>query len=163
MDSEKISIRQMNDADAEELSNLISEVISPLVYYNELARKTEIEKYSPFRLKESIAEDEDSILLAFCDNRIIGFCITYFDDGLIWLSWIGVHPDFRRYKTAEKLLVKMEESVQARGAHKIWCDCRTVNTASISLLGGLGYKQICTVNNHWYGLDFILWEKLVNQ
>lgn len=153
----------MRDADAQELSELIVQVISSLVYYNEQARKSEIEKYSPSLLKEFVAEDKHSVLIAIKDERIIGFCITYFDDGLIWLSWIGVHADFRRYKVAEKLLLEMEESVQARGSHKIWCDCRTVNNASISLLSGLGYRQICEVNNHWYGQDFILWEKLVNQ
>ncbi len=163
MNSTNISISQMNDANAGDLSRLIGEVISPLVYYSEQARKSEIEKYSPASLREAVAKDKDSILIAFCGERIVGFCITHFDDGLIWLSWIGVHPEFRRYKTAEKLLLKMEESVPARGAHKIWCDCRTVNKASIALLGGLGYRQICTVDNHWYGQDFILWEKLVNQ
>jgi len=161
MSQPDFTIRPMASAEAFELSSLIAEVVSTLTYYNDAARRSEIEKYSASSLLEYIEEDADSVLIALSDEKIIGFCLTYYDDGLIWLSWIGVHSDFRRYGIAQKLLLEMEKTVRKRGAHKIWCDCRTVNEPSKKLLTELGYRKICTVENHWYGQDFIPWEKPV--
>lgn len=161
MDDKVITIKRMDGEDAYEVSNLISDMISSLTYYNEFARQSEIEKYRAFKLLEMIESDEDSVLIAKQKERVVGFCLTYYDDGLIWLSWIGVHKDSRRCGLAQMLLLEMEKTVRPRGAHKIWCDCRTDNEPSKALLTRLGYKQICNVNNHWYGQDFILWEKTI--
>lgn len=151
--------RPMNPAEAESLSRSIVGLISGLTYYNEFARASEIAKYSAGDLLDSIREDSDSILVAVRASEILGFCINKYDDGLLWLSWIAVLPGYRGRGIAEKLLGRMEESAKARGIHKIWCDSRTVNESAKALLSKIGYRQLCTVENHWYGQDFILWEK----
>lgn len=154
-------IDRMKCHEAEQLNSLFTRVVNALPFYNETAISSELEKYSPTRLRESISNDQDSVLIAKTGEEVIGFCLSHYDDGLIWLSWFGVNPLYRRRGIGSALLERLEETVRNRKAHKVWCDSRTENEASRLVLISHGYTQLCTVRNHWYGQDFILWEKLV--
>lgn len=149
-----------NDGIAE-VSALFAKIVQSLPYYNEAARRSEVSKYSPCRLAQMIAADVDSVQVATLNTRIVGFCFSNIDDGLIWLSWFGVRPEYRRYGIGTALLSALEERAKRAGAHKIWCDCRPDNVASRATLTDFGYREICTLVNHWYGQDFLLWERFV--
>ena len=151
----------MGLTEAEALSQLFGQVVTALPYYNDIAKKSELAKYSPALLRESVSQDPDSVLVAKSGGNLLGFCISRNDDGLIWLSWFGVHAGHRREGIGSALLRKLEDTVRSGKSHKIWCDCRTENQNSKVLLSKHSYQQICTVRNHWYHQDFILWEKLV--
>jgi ribosomal protein S18 acetylase RimI-like enzyme len=155
-------VDRMQPHEAESLANLFAEVVQPLPYYNNVAKASELAKYLPRSLKASLTKDPDSVLVARTTRRIVGFCLSHNDDGVIWLSWFGVHPEFRGMGIGSALLSKLEETVRKGRSHKIWCDCRTENEASKNALSKQGYLPLCTVKNHWYGQDFILWEKLVS-
>jgi ribosomal protein S18 acetylase RimI-like enzyme len=154
-------VRRMKDEEAEKVSSLFARVVTALPYYNDWAKESEVAKYSAALLRQGLLADPDSVLIATTETEIIGFCITRQDDSLIWLSWFGVHPSYRRGGVGSALINKMEETVRNGKSHKIWCDCRTENKASAVLLANHDYKQICTVRNHWYRQDFILWEKII--
>jgi ribosomal protein S18 acetylase RimI-like enzyme len=163
MDALLFAVRPLLEEDAEATSELISNLILSLEYYSPEARHAEIRKYTPDRLRRAITEDPASVLVAVSnDEEIVGFCANNFDDGLVWLAWFGVHPDWRRAGVGRALLHALENTIPARGAHKIWCDCRTTNDISARLLTSFGFKKICTVTNHWYGHDFFLLEKVVD-
>jgi len=157
-----VVVNQMQPDEAAMTATLFSQVVTPLPYYNQAAKTKELAKYSPSSLQDWLLEDPDSVLVARTSEIIIGFCFNYNDDGVIWLAWFGVHPDYRGMGVGSALLRKLEETVRNGRSHKIWCDCRTENEASKLALTKLGYVQLCTVLNHWYGQDFILWEKLVS-
>ena len=154
-------VDRMQPDEAESLSLLFTQVVKALPYYNETAKRSELEKYSAISLCDSISNDPDSVLVARATREIVGFCLSRHDDGLIWLAWFGVHPLYRRRGVGSALLQKLEDIVRNGRSHKIWCDCRTENEISKRVLTDHGYTQLCTVLNHWYGQDFILWEKLV--
>lgn len=156
-----VQVERLLPADAAAVSALMRDVIAFLQYYNDLAKASEIEKYSAAALVSACTEDPDSVLLARAYGRISGFCVSHYDDGLLWLAWIGVHPEARRSGLATELLTALESTARQRKCHKIWCDCRTNNEASKALLSRNGYSQIALLPNHWYGQDFILWHKLV--
>jgi ribosomal protein S18 acetylase RimI-like enzyme len=160
MDGDPIVIDQMDPAESEAVSALFAEIVNELPYYNAAAKASEIEQYSAGGLRNLIVSDPSSVLVAKTDN-IVGFCLSRYDDGLIWISWFGVHPKYRRRKIASALLNTLEHTVSDRGSHKVWCDSRTNNDPSIAILTKRHYQQICTVRNHWYGQDFILWEKVI--
>jgi len=156
-----IAISCPHDAGIAEVSALFAEVVLSLPYYNETARYSEVSKYSPCRLEQMIAADVDSVQVATVNTRIVGFCFSNIDDGLIWLSWFGVSPEYRRRGIGTALLSALDERAKRAGAHKIWCDCRPNNVTSRVTLAGSGYREICTLVNHWYGQDFLLWERSV--
>jgi len=155
-------IDRMEQAEADSLNLLFTQVVSVLPYYNQIAKESELAKYSPDALRTYAMADPDSVLVAKIKSDLVGFCLSRYDDGLIWLSWFGVHPDHRRLGIGSALLDSLETTVRNGRSHKIWCDCRTENEASKTLLNEHAYQRLCTVRNHWYGQDFILWEKLIS-
>lgn len=144
-----------------EASTLFAKIVLSLPYYNEAARCSEASKYSPRRLEQMIASDVDSVLVATVNKQIVGFCFSNIDDGLIWLSWFGVSPKYRGCGVGTALLSALDDRAKRAAAHKIWCDSRPNNVASRLTLAGSGYREICTLVNHWYGQDFLLWERSV--
>jgi ribosomal protein S18 acetylase RimI-like enzyme len=154
-------VSPMGYNEADQLGLLFGQVLRALPYYNQRAQASELAKYSSDELRELVLADPGSVLVAKIGQRLAGFCVSREDDMLVWLSWIGVHPECRRKGIASALLGALDERARALGAHKIWCDSRTNNELSKTVLAAYGYRQICTIRNHWYGQDFILWEKSV--
>lgn len=155
-------VDQMKNAEAELVSSLFSDVVIALPYYNDVAKRSALAKYTPALLRASAASDPTSVLVARIGADTIGFCLSRYEDDLLWLDWFGVHPLHRRKKIGTTLLKKLEEIARKGGTHKIWCDCRTNNEPSKLCLMRQQYTQICTVRNHWYRQDFILWERLIS-
>jgi len=154
-------VSQMKPAQAAAVAKLVRKVVSPLEYYSKAAREQEMAKYTPAKLRVLAAEDPDSVLVASKGDRLVGFCFSRFDDGLIWLAWFGVDHDARGQGVGRALLTALEGTIRLRGAHKLWCDCRVNNSQSKAVLVNAGFTPIANVRNHWYGHDFILWEKAV--
>lgn len=161
MSSSRIHVAPLTQALCAAAGDLIARVISSVEYYSPNARAAEIAKYTADRLAAMIRRDTESVLTATLGTDLVGFCITTYDDGLIWLAWFGVDRAARARGIGAALLDAAIVSVKERGCHKIWCDTRTTNTQSKSVLTRAGFHEICTLRNHWYGHDFILWERLV--
>lgn len=155
----RFEIQRLSAGHANQVSELISEVILPLEYYSEEARTKEIAKYSAPQLQEQLNADPDSVLVALDQDRPVAFCLSRPDDGLIWLSWFGVSQDHRKSGLGQAMLDALAKTMPARSAHKIWCDTRTTNLVSQKVLQAAGYRKIATLTNHWYGKDFFLWER----
>lgn len=161
MESTDVIVVPMEPKEALATAELISSVIQSLSYYNARAKEEEIAEYSPEKLVRSVEEDPHSVLVAKRGKEVVGFCLSRYDDGLIWLAWFGVKPEYRRQGIASQLLITLEKTVRQRKAHKIWCDTRTENLPSQTLLRRAGYRQVAILLNHWYGQDFYIWEKPV--
>ena len=132
--------------------------IRPLAYYNEQALRAELSKYTAGTLRSMLTSDPAAVLVARDGADLTGFCVSRFDDGTIWLSWFGTAPGARRRGVGAALLAGLAKTLPSRRAHKIWCDSRTDNTESASVLERTGFRRIATLTNHWYGQDYFLWE-----
>jgi ribosomal protein S18 acetylase RimI-like enzyme len=137
---------------------LMRDTIQPLSYYNDLARAAELAKYTSDGLRASVAEDPQAVLVARDASGLIGFCVSRFDDGTIWLSWFGTAANARGRGIGASLLAALAMTLPSRQAHKIWCDSRVDNKESKSVLERAGFRRIATLANHWYGQDYYLWE-----
>ncbi|MGJ4924382.1 GNAT family N-acetyltransferase [Bradyrhizobium oligotrophicum] len=145
----------------ERVSALFRTIVDALPYYNERAKTSEISKYSANRLRQSASIDSSSILVARFNTSLVGFVISNLDDETIWLSWFGVDPVYRRRGIGDQLLQALDRRALSMGVHKLWCDSRTDNVESKARLADNGFRQICTIPDHWYRQDFVLWEKRV--
>ena len=148
-------------ADSTDIAVLFREIVSDLSYYNEQARAAEISKYTAEELAAKVAEDPYSVIVVKKENEVVGYCLSRFDDYTIWLEWFGVHPSHRREGIGKLILEKLEESARWRECHKVWCGSRTVNIKSYQTLMSGGFSVVAALKNHWYGQDFLLWEKLL--
>jgi RimJ/RimL family protein N-acetyltransferase len=149
-------IRDAEEEDSPLIAQLLARVIGSLDIYSAEARASEIQKYDAPSLRKMI--DAGIVVVAEADDILIGACLGYEDDGLVWLSWFAVDSHYRRRGITRHMLARFTERAQQR-THKIWCDCRTSNEASIRLLENAGFERIAAVERHWYGQDFILWQK----
>ncbi len=134
------------------------ETIERLDIYSERAKHAEFAKYTPDAIRALAAEDPHAVIVARDDEGLTGFCLSRFDDGTVWLSWFGTAARARGRGIGTALLAALAGTLPARRAHKIWCDSRTDNLKSKSVLERAGYQRIATLANHWYGQDYYLWE-----
>ena len=132
--------------------------IAPLSYYNESAIRAELAKYTPDELRRRVAGDPHGALVAREGDRLVGYCVSRFDSGTIYLDWYGTDQRARGRGIGAALLAALAATLPSRRAHKIWCDSRTDNTESNSVLERAGFRRIATLENHWFGQDFFLWE-----
>lgn len=145
--------------EAGSVAALIQAVIAGLDFYNERARATETGIYTAAYLAAALTDDPDAVLVAEHEGLLAGFCVSRFDDDLIWLSWFGAAPGMVRSGIGSALLTELHARRSAAGVHKIWCDSRTDNHASRSCLARAGYREICTISDHWYRQDYVLLER----
>lgn len=156
---QNLEISPLVPHEAEKAASFFREIVAVLPYYNAMAKEVEMAKYSANGLLKSIEDDPSSVLIARLEGNVIGICISRLDDTLIWLSWFAVDPRFRRLGVGASLIRALEQCTRVKGLHKIWCDCRTNNGPSKNLLINGGFEPLCTIRDHWYRQDFILWEK----
>jgi len=153
----------MRSSEAPAVAKLFKSIVVNLKYYNARARKNETDRYTTTTLRQKIANDSRSVLVAYDGLELVGFCFSRWDDYTIWLEWFGVSPKSRNRGVGRALLVSLEKTLKFRKAHKVWCDCRTSNLKSKNILMSSGYRIIGIVKKHWYGQDFILWHKNIDR
>lgn len=147
--------------DLHSINNIAKRSISSSNYYSELAKREEINKFSIDVLTQVISDNNYLILVCEEDKQIVGFCKGYFDCGTFWISWICVDENIKRKGVASKLLLELENILKKKNIHKIWFDTRINNHESNKLAEKLDYKKIVLLKNHWYGLDYFIWEKII--
>jgi ribosomal protein S18 acetylase RimI-like enzyme len=152
-------IRSAQANDIDEIVMLFSRVVRSLDIYSEESRADEVRKFSSDELALRIDGDPNAVSVAFRDNKLAGFLITEDQHGPIWIHWYGVNPDFRGLGVGEAILKHLISAAPDRKATKIWCDTRTNNIQSISLLEKLNFDRLCEIKNHWHGQDFYLWAR----
>lgn len=100
-------------------------------------------------------------MVAEDSSGIIGFVFNRFDDYLIWIEWFGVDQDARREGVGSALIQALVRIAPKRKAHKIWCDTRSTNEPAKATFLKNGFRDLVELKNHWYGEDYILWERLL--
>lgn len=151
----------MRPAEAVETANVMHQVIRGTRLYNQRARKGECAKFSAEVLLAKRQAWAPAVLVALEQDQPVGFCVSEIQDEVIWIYWLGVSPGHRGKGLAGRLLRRLESEARKAGISKIWCDSRVQNTPIRLLLTSLGYETLCTIKNHWYGQDFMLWQKFL--
>ncbi len=151
--------RALQPHELEAASAILQTAIETSPYYNDWSKREEIALHSPSKLQAMLEADPEGVIGAFVDGELAGVITSDVDAGLAWLSWIAVSREHRQQGIAHALMRALESHAVERGAHKIWCDSRVENVPSARMLEAHGYRVTVTLEKHWYGLDFYLWEK----
>ncbi len=158
----RITVRAARTDELAKVSELFQNILRELPYYNSLAKENEARKYTPEGLKFKIANEQYTVLVSLnSDENIIGFSFSHFDDYTVWIDWFGVDFSKRRNGVGMSILNGVFETARMFKAHKVWCDCRSNNLPSKNLLRKARFRKIALVKNHWYGQDFILWDRFL--
>ncbi len=141
-------------------ARLLEQAILESPFYSDWAKSEEIAGLTAEKL---LAMPPQNIFLAVEASTVLGVLVSSSEEaGLLWLSWVVVSPAARGHGIAGMLIDAFHTSAAARGVHKTWCDSRVGNAASARMLEKAGYTVITTFKKHWYGLDYLIWERLVD-
>jgi ribosomal protein S18 acetylase RimI-like enzyme len=144
---------------AKATAQLLETTILESPHYSPLAKTEEIAGLTAVKL---LAMPKQDVHIAVEENTVLGVLVSSGKEaGLLWLSWIVVSPAARGRGVAGALITSFHASAAARGVHKTWCDSRVGNASSARMLEKAGYKVVATLEKHWYGLDYLIWERLV--
>jgi ribosomal protein S18 acetylase RimI-like enzyme len=157
--SREVGVRKATVEDLPRVASLFQEVLAGIPYYNRLAKQNESKKWSLRTLRTKLRDDAYSILVAHDEHGILGFAFTRFDDYLIWIEWFGVDPKSRRDGVGSALIQELVRTASMRNAHKVWCDTRSNNVPAKSTFRKNGFRELVELKDHWYGEDYILWER----
>ena len=150
-----MKIQSLEPVFLEAAAELLKEAILESPHYSPLAKTEEIAALSCQKL---LMQD---VFIATQDQRLLGVLVSsQAEAGLLWLSWVAVAPEARGRGIAKDLITAFHASAAAKGVHKTWCDSRIGNTASARMLEKSGYRVAATLYQHWYGLDYLIWERL---
>ena len=89
---------------------LMLDTIQALTYYNDRAIRAELEKYNATGLRTLLEGDPQAVLVARDHLGLIGFCVSRFDDGTIWLSWFGTAARARGRGVGAALLAALAKT-----------------------------------------------------
>jgi len=156
-----VSVRAAKESDLPEVVSLFLRVLAGIPYYNAATKREDPPRYTIQRLRAKLRDDKYSVMVAQDKSGILGYAFTHFDDHLIWIDWYGVDPKSRRKGVGSAILQQLIRTAPRRKAHKVWCDTRTTNEPAKATLRRNGFSEIAQLRNHWYGQDFILWERTV--
>jgi ribosomal-protein-alanine N-acetyltransferase len=91
-----------------------------------------------------------SYQIVTADDQMAGFvCVLIGDDGAAHITTIGIAPEHRRRRLAEKLLAHLEKSLKAKGVGAIVLEVRVSNTAAQNLYKRRGFSVVQRINRYY--------------
>ena len=139
-------------------AELIQTAILESPFYSDWAKTEEIAGL----MSEKLLSMPNDVLIAVENNLVLGVLVSSNNEaGLLWLSWCAVSPAARGHGIAGSLIEAFHAHAKAQGVHKTWCDSRIGNAASARMLEKAGYVVVATLKKHWYGLDYLIWERIL--
>jgi len=84
------------------------------------------------------------------DNQMVGFiCVLMGDDGAAHITTIGIAPEHRRRKLAERLLSHVENALKIRNIGAVVLEVRVGNTAAHNLYKMSGYSVVQRMTRYY--------------
>ncbi len=140
---------------------LFARILADIPYYPPEAKEFELDKYRQAALRAMVDEEPPAVLLARePKDAPMGFALLKRENGTVWIDWFGVDASARRRGAGTALVGGVLAMARKNGDHKVWCDTRSNNKESIAVLKRLGFAKVGELKNHWWGLDFLLWERI---
>lgn len=143
----------------EATAHCVKEVISQLPFYSIEARTGEIDKFNKENLWFFVKDTHRCNIIAVENNEVAGFLFGVVDANVLFVSWIGMKEQYRRFNHMKTLWLEMEAWCKERGIHRVWCDTNQLNVPAILFMRKMGMERCGDLEDFWYGHDYFLWEK----
>ncbi len=88
-------------------------------------------------------------LVAMEGERVVGYVGSQSVMGESDMMNVAVHPDFRRRKIAEHLIIELVDQLRLRENHCLSLEVRASNVAAIALYRKLGFEQAGLRKNYY--------------
>jgi RimJ/RimL family protein N-acetyltransferase len=143
-------------------ANCVREVLSPLEFYSEYARKQEIDKFNSDNLWQFVGDKSRYNIIAVDNREVVGFSFGIVDADVLFIIWVGMKGRYRQSNHMKTMLEMTETWCTKNNIYRIWCDTNQLNVPAIKFFEKMGYAKCGELKNFWYGHDYFLWEKTLN-
>lgn len=143
--------------------DLLIEAISTSPFYGEKFKSAELRRFNQHFFERLHITSPSHILLCRVENEIAGCMISSPEYGAIWLHWSYLKPEYRQGANALKAMRGFVEHFDNGQFHKIATYTKTGNDAAAAIMRRYGYKHICTLEQHIFGEDYLLYERALTK
>ena len=157
----EIEVRRATMADVKILVPFAKKEILRASHYNIAARQAYSLEVSAAYMR-GIVEGAGFAVLALVGAEPVGCLWASFDSAdraVMTFEWILVDRHYRKQGIAKRMQNFAERLAVSQGVRKIWGDSRASNYQAIVLEANFGARTIGKLKKHWFGQDYILWEK----
>ena len=154
--------RAATRADLPLVHERLMEAIETSPFYNDEFKKFEKQNMNMGFLHTLFNIDPYHLMLFISDEEVAGFMITSPQFGSIWLHWTYVFPEKRRASLTVSGFRNMVEHWDNGRFHKISTYTRPGNGVS-AILKRYKFELTCTLENHMFGEDYLLYERKLNK
>lgn len=155
-----IVYRNASAEDAANIFEALHVIINELDIYNEGAKSAERLQYT-LQYIIGVIEVSQTSTVAYENDVLVGFSLCDEDGGVVWISWLVVLPQWQRQGIGKEILKKTEDYARQHHFHKVWCDTRTINLPSMTMLQSCNWARVAELRNHWHNQDYYLWEHML--
>jgi ribosomal protein S18 acetylase RimI-like enzyme len=144
--------------DAAQINDILQRSLNEKEVYNEAARACYLGIYTTTAFIQLITHDPQCVIVSEHEGSITSFAIVQNDNGVAYIPWIAVDPEYRSLRLAHRLCDACIISAWARGFKKMWWVSRTSNRGLNRYWLRTGKRLIGEVKNHWFEQDYYFWE-----
>lgn len=103
------------------------------------------------------------VLLAELSNEIIGTVTGFEEHKSMHVCSLAVHPDYQNRGVARKLMESLEIIARKKRCYKLFLQTAWAMKEAIRLYESLGYVKEGNLRKHFYGEDFIVFSKFIEE
>jgi len=104
---------------------------------------------------------DDPYFVACHDKKVIGVTGAELRYGTVHMVHMVVDKDYRKSGVGTALVEHVEQFARKVKAVKVWFDTHPEMTDAIRLYEKLGYRKCGYFRKHYWGIDIVLYEKLL--
>lgn len=142
-----------------EFCKVFAEVLISSVYPSNV-KKSQLERYTQSKVL-SLLKNDWLCFIALDEGNIVGFRFGTLNYGVFSEEWMGVVSSMHGKGIQFFLLNASIIELKKLGCHKLEGFTLVSNEEAIQHLIRNGFSQEGVLKKHWYGLDYILWSKII--
>ena len=113
-------------------------------------------RWNAVRVATQIQCPDTSVVVARCQQRLIGFAIMHFGQDVAHLLLLAVHPTWQHLGVGRRLIEWLEKSARVAGIARIMLEVRSNNKAAQAFYQKLGYRSIKLLPRYYNGHEAAL-------
>jgi len=136
----------------------VHQAIDELEFYNDEFKAFEKRRVNANLVRALFEYDPHHLLLLKKDGQRAGFMISGPDNGVVFLYWSYILPEFRNSKLAIVGNTFFKEYFDNGNWHKLSTLTRTDNRTARIILKRFGWTDVATLEKHIFGEDYKIFE-----
>jgi len=160
--NKKSVVRPATKQDIDLIHTRLMEAIDTSQFYSDEFKQYEKQNLNKNFLRSLFEIDPYHLMIFVADNETAGFMITSPQCGTIWLHWTYIFPEKRRASLIMAGFRSMVEHWDNGRFHKIATYTKPGNAVDV-ILKRYKFNLTCTLENHMFGEDYLLYERQLNK